>query len=149
MMQRIALIAAGLLLVQLAMSCRTGWMSYKDSCYIVIADEQPWTEAQVVCETLNGYLVTISTSGEDSAVYQLVKNAKYKRAWIGLHDLERQGHFQWVTTNREANYTNWDATEPNNQNGNESCVLLRSFSDGRWNDYPCSGNLAFVCESST
>ncbi|KAK7113643.1 lectin-like [Littorina saxatilis] len=152
MMQRIALIAAGLLLVQLAMSCRTGWTSYEDSCYTVITDKQSWTGAQDVCETLIAHLVTIATSRENSAVYQLVKNAKADAAWIGLHDLEREGHFQWVTTNREANYTNWDTTsyqEPNNMNGNESCVEIRAFHAGRWNDLPCSTNLPFVCESST
>ena len=71
-------------------------------------------------------------------------------AWIGLHDLLTEGHFQEVKTNRLASYTNWGTGEPNNNSGTnnekEQCVFIGS--TGKWNDYPCYRSVSFVCESS-
>ena len=66
-------------------------------------------------------------------------------AWIGLEDLEVEGTFVWYPTLREADYTSWLPTDPNDYN-NEDCVTTRN--DGKWQDWQCETKHPYICQTA-
>ncbi|XP_077865806.1 uncharacterized protein LOC102803968 [Saccoglossus kowalevskii] len=69
--------------------------------------------------------------------------------WIGITDLLVSDTFAYDSSNSPIVYENWDANEPNNENGTEDCTEIWKF-DGTWNDVNCSlarGNA--ICECPT
>ena len=44
------------------------------------------------------------------------------------------------------NYTNWNAGEPNNWNGNESCIIMILSRNYKWHDANCAAVFCYVCE---
>ncbi|MAY87319.1 MAG: hypothetical protein CML02_11455 [Pseudooceanicola sp.] len=89
----------------------------------------------------NGYLASITSAGEQSFL-DGVNNAfatsspshggTYVTAWIGGHDKNTEGSFEW-TSGEAFSYTNWSSGEPNNYGGNEDYVQ-GWWSGNQWND---------------
>jgi len=44
------------------------------------------------------------------------------------------------------NFTNWDPGQPDYSGGDEACVNIWADRGSRWNDYPCSQKMCFICE---
>jgi hypothetical protein len=86
---------------------------------------------------MGGHLVTITSSGEQSFLYNL-----WPSGWIGLTDEVTEGTWRWVT-GESYSYSNWNSGEPNNA-GNEDYVQF--VSNGRWNDLPNNYALPYVLE---
>ena len=70
--------------------------------------------------------------------------------WIGADDKEREGSFQWSTSEKNINFSNWMSGQPNDFNGNQDCVGIyissNSVYHGKWYDYTCSIKHFFICE---
>ena len=67
--------------------------------------------------------------------------------WIGIHHLHDEGKTVYASDKSTVVWSNWDATEPNNNNGGEDCVHL--YNEGnlfRWNDNNCNEYRRFICE---
>ena len=68
--------------------------------------------------------------------------------WIGIHHLYNEGRTVYASDNSTVVWSNWDATEPNNNNGGEDCVHL--YNEGllffKWNDNNCNEYRKFICE---
>ena len=48
------------------------------------------------------------------------------------------GVWRWMESRTEAEYVNWDQSQPDNaNNGNEDCVERRNRFSELWNDRPC------------
>lgn len=101
-----------------------------------------WLDAKQKCETLGGYLVTITSQEEQN----FIESINSKKLWIGGY-LDN-GVWKWVT-NEEWSYTNWGSGEPNNSSNvvaNEGYVAVWP---KKWNDlantnlYEQSG---YICE---
>jgi hypothetical protein len=86
---------------------------------------------------MGGYLVTVTSSGENSFLFNL-----WPSGWIGLTDEVTEGTWKWVT-GETFSYTNWNSGEPNNS-GNEDYIQF--VSGGRWNDLNNNSSLAYVLE---
>ncbi|WP_083262619.1 gliding motility-associated C-terminal domain-containing protein [Roseivirga sp. 4D4] len=91
---------------------------------------------------LNGYLATITTTGENQFILDRVSGT----AWIGASDAAVEGVWRWVTgpealqNNGEGRllsdgFTNWEVGEPNNL-GPEHFAHMMDWSSppGKWND---------------
>ncbi|MBO3699987.1 gliding motility-associated C-terminal domain-containing protein [Roseivirga sp. E12] len=91
---------------------------------------------------LNGYLATITTTGENQFILDRVSGT----AWIGASDAAVEGVWRWVTgpealqNNGEGRllsdgFTNWENDEPNNL-GPEHFAHMMDWSTppGKWND---------------
>ncbi|XP_047428472.1 macrophage mannose receptor 1-like [Mugil cephalus] len=84
-------------------------------------------------------------------VLEAGKKYFYGHLWIGLY-LDSNA-WEWSLQNEdyygegEKNYRMWKLGEPSNSGGIENCAVL--FSQGTWNDAPCSNMYSFVCINGT
>ncbi len=106
--------------------------------------------AKSYCESLGGYLATITSTAEQSFVYNnLVSgiNMEFQECWIGGFQTactpEPSCGWQWVT-GETWGFTNWGESEPNNVGGIEDSVLM--IGGGAWNDLYKLHLRSFVCE---
>ncbi|XP_041356110.1 uncharacterized protein LOC121373506 isoform X2 [Gigantopelta aegis] len=74
--------------------CQKGFVSYNKSCYwfspkLMLAS---WAEAQVFCNTMNSYLVIITSRHEDRFIRRRLQQRPLDSVfWIGAHDLLTEG----------------------------------------------------------
>jgi tetratricopeptide (TPR) repeat protein len=97
-----------------------------------------WKSAQSYCEALGGYLVTIQDAAENEFLDELSPG----QVWIGATDEEQEGEWVWVT-GEPWDYTNWDTSEPSNNDGEH--YLYLTWRDV-WDDVDLSVQMDFVCE---
>ena len=113
----------------------------------LFVDAGNWYTARDKCAALgNGAsLAAIYSDAEAALVHAL---GATDRAWLGGNDLNQEGSWRWVMGANYADepmtYTRWRGGEPNNA-GNEDC--LEKYTDGAWNDIPCSSTkYAYICQ---
>jgi hypothetical protein len=115
----------------------TSQNNYNGHSYYRSTGSAYWTQAKSNCAAMGGHLVTVTTSGENSFIYNL-----WPSGWIGLTDEVTEGTWKWVT-GETYSYTSWNSGEPNNA-GNEDYVQF--VGSGKWNDLPNSVSLPYVLE---
>merc|ERR1711871_1537701 len=94
-------------------------------------------------------LAVINSQAENDAAFASLGGVR--RAYIGLHDTSKEGHFEGVD-GRNHNFVNWAQGEPNSFGGNEDCVGFHIYSEQQWNDFACSGYdeddpIGYVCQN--
>ncbi len=113
-------------------------------------NSETWDKARVDAAQLladnKSYLATITSAHEQNVVLGVVNHDGGKAeiiAYLGGTDEGHEGHWVWATGPEAGQpfvYTNWDANEPNNSNGNENILwLYGQFRDGVWNDATSNG----------
>lgn len=115
----------------------TNQQNYNGHSYYRSTGNAFWLTAKSNCEAMGGHLVTVTTSGENSFIYNL-----WPSGWIGLTDEVVEGTWRWVT-GETYSYTSWNPGEPNNA-GNEDYVQF--VGSGKWNDLPNNYSLPYVLE---
>lgn len=111
-----------------------------------------WEQAEAYCESLGGYLATITSREEDEFVYFYLKNNfDYESAYFGFTDREEEGTWVWVN-GETSTYTNWNPGEPNDENPNEDYAMYYyKYPEGTWNDgdfgyETLNSGQVFICE---
>ncbi|HRI00186.1 MAG TPA: HYR domain-containing protein [Saprospiraceae bacterium] len=99
-----------------------------------------WDEARLICSLNGGYLASMGSAAENAYVSSKLMGLT---AWIGGHDENFEGRFEWVNGEPFA-YHNWLLGQPNNGFGIEDYIELRP--DGFWNDQAQGISNEFVCE---
>ena len=76
--------------------------------------------------------------------------------WTGGNDLAKEGEWMWAGNNQAFNYTQWRMVvdpdkgivqQPDNDNGDEHCMVLSHLDNYNWNDYECNKKYYyFICE---
>lgn len=122
--------------------------TYGGHLYVICnSTRRTWNDAGAYCASFPGWhLATIESAAENDEIMWRVS----EEAWIGLSDLASEGTYRWGT-GPVATYTDWCSGEPNNQFGDENCVLMArmAFYCGScmcWNDEQCYLERGFVCE---
>jgi len=115
----------------------TNQQNYNGHSYYRSTGSAFWTTAKQNCIDMGGHLVTVTSSGENSFLYNL-----WPSGWIGLTDEVTEGTWRWVT-GETYSYTSWNPGEPNNS-GNEDYVQF--VGGGKWNDLPNGYSLPYVIE---
>jgi hypothetical protein len=90
---------------------------------------------------LQGYLVTITSAGEQNFVNTKLNGST---AWMGASDVAVEGTWRWVTgpeNGQSLSYTNWNSGEPNNM-GDEDYGQFLAGSTGLWNDLSSTATVA-------
>ncbi len=69
--------------------------------------------------------------------------------WTGLSDLMVEGTYVWISSGKEANYTNWGSNQPQPDDPNTGldCALL-DVGSWNWHMVPCETIRAYMCEIS-
>lgn len=118
--------------------------------YALYDNEISWTTAKNYCESIGGYLTTITSSEEQNTIFDLVISGNRKGYYLGGTDSSSEGHWSWVT-GEKWDYSMWSDGEPNNDR-NEDYLHIASekwfnTNAGRWNDtLHYFGNIGFICE---
>ena len=86
-----------------------------------------WDDAKAYCESLGGYLATVTSQAEQDWIWDYFSP---EGSYFGASDAEEEGVWKWVT-GEAWDYTNWRPGEPNNAGGNEDLNLC-TFENGRF-----------------
>ncbi|XP_067687491.1 macrophage mannose receptor 1-like [Haliotis asinina] len=120
--------------------CSNGYINYGNSCYKGYTTPKTWTDAQFACGADGGNLVSINDAFEASFVDLIV--AGQGISWIGLNNLEDNGHFTW-TDKYPVQMTRWAWKEPSTGPG-EGCVLEKW--NFMWNNTNCTSSHKYICK---
>ena len=118
--------------------------SLNGSSYYLYQNTSTWNSAQQMCQSLGGYLVTISSTEENNLVKSYIPSWSYPgspQIWIGYALVN--GVWEWV--NGEANvYENFASGEPSG--GSETIGLM--WQNGTWNDglFNSGAQISFLME---
>ncbi|KAK5966551.1 hypothetical protein GCK32_014310 [Trichostrongylus colubriformis] len=145
-------------------SCTTSFnMTYQDGwaifgkygrAYKAFRNEQPWKEAEKLCNKEGAHLASITSAEENAFVRDVIRTSfgitKFygptSQSWIGGR--REGGSWKWTDGSRWS-YTSWDSGEPVNKGGKEDCLQIRTDPpyNESWNVYPCNKIVRyFVCE---
>ena len=105
-----------------------------------------WDQANEMCNTWGGHLVTINSAQEQAVVYELAKKSSKSYCKIGAKaNASRQ--WSWVT-GENFSYANWKSGQPDNYNGMEFYAEMDIKAGGTWGD--CAnvryGDVCFIVE---
>jgi hypothetical protein len=100
--------------------------------YKRIDDTMSWHQAKAHCESLGGYLVTITSDQEQDFVFDNLVSDSPQNCWLGATDEEDEGNWRW-SNSEKWDYINWDLNEPNNCLGIEHYPALVAL-NGSWHD---------------
>ncbi len=119
----------------------TGALQFGGHCYFLVTTPASAQAAQTTCTGSAAHLVTLTQSGEQTAVAALGAGTE---RWIGLFRMNGQpidANYAWVTNEPRAGFSDWSPGEPN---GSGQCVRL--LATGLWADDNCQNTHAFICE---
>ncbi|KAK7163920.1 hypothetical protein R3I94_002590 [Phoxinus phoxinus] len=127
-------------------TCKSGWISYKSSCFLFSINELSWTEARDYCKAQGASLLKIEEDDEEWAF--LRTHAISEHYWIGLTD-QTTGQWRWVDdTPYTMNKERWSPGQPDDwkEHGlgeeGEDCGQIAYV---KLNDSHCSNKIRFIC----
>ena len=138
-MLRLAVLPA--LIAVTTATCPSGWTSYGYSCYSLSTYTDTWRGADATCQTLGDHLMSVADPSEQTVITSKLHAAD---AWIGLNDLEDDGHFVW-TDGSDVHYVNWADGQPNDL-FDQDCVSVVEDGSGKWDDNHCTYYKLYICE---
>ena len=109
-----------------------------------------WTDAKLYCESLGGYLATITSPEEQHVINTLITYGKKASYFIGGTSKNEDFTWQWIT-GEEFQFANWANRQPDNSNGVEFYLMVYQ-NGGVWNDIDLQGEnintttFGFICE---
>lgn len=124
--------------------CHDPWFSPEENapCYLMSREPENWFQADEHCKKLGGFLAEIRSPKDQENIERFIDDGAHYL--IGMTDLAHQGKFVWMNDFSEPDYTNWAPDQPNNNGGNQHCVMLNWFDQypdntllGKWNDGEC------------
>uniref|UniRef100_A0A8C2KMN1 C-type lectin domain-containing protein n=1 Tax=Cyprinus carpio TaxID=7962 RepID=A0A8C2KMN1_CYPCA len=136
--------------------CAVHWIHSGGKCYYFSKFKMNWTQSRDHCVCLGGHLVIINSKAEQDFVASKVEETH----WIGLNDLDIEGHWVWVNNQPVSNSVEFwmkrenDISEPDNWTklhpDGEDCASLGDPYGGTdfWMDAYCFEEKSFVCEAA-
>eukprot|EP00058_Branchiostoma_floridae_P025931 XP_002611421.1 hypothetical protein BRAFLDRAFT_63950 [Branchiostoma floridae] len=124
-------------------SCPEGYIMWIGVCYKVFNTEKTFSDAAATCGEDGGLLAM----PRDAKTNAFLVSLSGKRAfWIGLHDRDEEGSFEWVDGSALGAYTSWSPGQPDSLRGDEDCVYYPAQKD-TWNDAKCDWTYRFICQA--
>ena len=114
-------------------------------CVYHVTQALSWAEAKEYCESVGGYLATLTSKAESDFAYSLLREKGRKAGSFGLSNVRDQDQWEWVT-GEAFSYSNWAEGEPNNTNGFQHYgAFNKDFAGDQWHD-AASHCDTFICE---
>ncbi len=99
--------------------------------------------AAAECVAQGGHLISIHDQATHDAVITGAFSLPGDGWWIGLGDAQTEGAFAW-TDGSTLDFTRWATGQPDND-GDEDCVQIFSWTFGEWIDVACDVARPYVC----
>lgn len=112
--------------------------------YLLVKEAKRYLDAEAYCQGRGGHLAMPKDERANAAIAGYITEAGLSRVFIGLNDLESEGHFVYVEQSPMSTFSKWREGEPNNANKDEDCVEM--VAAGEWIDVGCHLTMYFVCE---
>ncbi|KAM9432213.1 collectin-11-like isoform 3-T5 [Salvelinus alpinus] len=112
--------------------------------YLLVKEEKRYTDAEVYCQGRGGHLAMPKDEGANAAIAGYITEAGLSRVYIGINDIDREGHFTYVDRSPMSTFSKWREGEPNNAYRDEDCAEMMAAGD--WTDVACHPTMYFVCE---
>lgn len=100
----------------------SGEASTENHRYEVVNQRMTWAEAVSYCNAQGGYLATVGSQQEYEKLIELANQSGRKVLFLGAQR-GSDGNFQWIN-GEEFSFTAWMQGEPNNDGGNENCLVM-------------------------
>uniref|UniRef100_A0A3Q2QM05 Collectin-11 n=1 Tax=Fundulus heteroclitus TaxID=8078 RepID=A0A3Q2QM05_FUNHE len=112
--------------------------------YLLVKEEKRYADAEAHCQARGGHLAMPKDDGANGALAGYITAAGLSRVYIGLHDLDREGVFNYVDRSPMTTFSKWRKGEPNNAYDDEDCTEM--LASGEWTDVACHPTMFFICE---
>lgn len=112
--------------------------------YLLVKEVKKYTEAQAYCQGRGGTLSMPKDETTNSLIASYINQAGLSRVFIGINDLEKEGHYVYSDRSPMQTFNKWRQGEPNNAYDEEDCAEM--VSSGGWNDVSCLITMYFICE---
>ncbi|XP_071797709.1 C-type lectin domain family 4 member M-like [Asterias amurensis] len=118
-------------IVTVLSSCPTGWVKWRQSCYISLTENMNWIQAEAACKRPGSNLIVPDSREESNFIFEwAVKEGV--GMWIGCTDAAQEG--VWLCGGQPAKFTNWRfPLNPHNDVG-LNCARMTVYSGGVWSD---------------
>ncbi|XP_073339238.1 galactose-specific lectin nattectin-like [Pagrus major] len=127
-------------------SCPNNWSKYESRCFMFVNREVSWVDAESYCLRYGTNLASIHNNGEYDFIREVVKSgtSRYPETWLGGNDAVKDSTWLW-SDGSSFNFRGWSFGEPNNNGGNERCVVMNYSDDFLMGDVRCELRRSFVC----
>ncbi|CAB1334952.1 unnamed protein product [Coregonus sp. 'balchen'] len=122
----------------------TGIKETNSKVYLLVREEKRYTDAEAYCQGRGGHLAMPKDEGANTAIAGYITEAGLSRVYIGINDIDREGHFTYVDSSPMSTFNKWREGEPNNAYEDEDCAEMVAVGD--WTDVACHPTMYFVCE---
>ncbi|XP_044023643.1 CD209 antigen-like protein B [Siniperca chuatsi] len=142
--------------------CLPGWVLFNTSCYFhsksLSSPLKSWSDSRSDCISRGANLTMIDNWEEQLNLYEYLPKLdpsirpwwiKPGGVWIGLSDIQQEGHWVWLNNVTLLDRGYWIHGEPNNYGAQgEDCAALMNINNPRatWFDGNCQENREWLCE---
>ncbi|XP_030642836.1 collectin-11 isoform X2 [Chanos chanos] len=110
--------------------------------YLLVKEEKRFVDAELYCQGRGGHLAMPKDETANKALASYISAAGLSRVYIGINDLDREGHFVYVDRSAMTTFSKWREGEPNNAYEDEDCSEM--VASGEWIDVACHLTMYFV-----
>ena len=131
-------------------SCDEGWRNFNGHCFLFVKENKKWDDALAYCESMNSYLIEISTDAELEFAAEIIHELSgyIGFSWIGATDRVTEGTFVYQNSHQQVPKKYWRAGEPNNAYGSHCAAMVWYHGDLEFVDDRCSVKADFVCKKT-
>ncbi|XP_071784477.1 type-2 ice-structuring protein-like [Asterias amurensis] len=123
-------------------SCPTGWVKWRQSCYILLPDKMNWMQAEAACKRPGSNLIVPDSKDENDFIFEWAVKGKMGM-WIDCTDAAQEG--VWLCAGEPPKFTNWEQDNPSSKN-DFNCAGMRK-AHGFWSDNrECQKRRSAVCK---
>ncbi|XP_060592532.1 brevican core protein-like [Ruditapes philippinarum] len=123
-------------------TCLEGWLGFGSHCYKYFSTHVDWDTAKANCESLNAYLVEITSEDEEDFIDVELYSSP---VWIALSDVDTEGTFVWAYSGA-INSNNFQNGYTEYNNAAYDCVNLELFGTFTWLTSDCARKIGYICE---
>ncbi|TDH11097.1 hypothetical protein EPR50_G00082130 [Perca flavescens] len=109
-----------------------------DVTFIIVTKALTWTEAQSYCRAHYTDLASVRNMAENQKVQAILSGGGLY--WFGLF----RDTWKW-SDGSTSSFSFWKKGQPDNNNGNETCVAADFSQSGTWEGWSCDIERAFIC----